>query len=278
MNKKCKYCSETDVSKLRVWRGNPCNVCVECYKQNMSKSVSKGQTKAWENKKDEILEKRKQTALNKWGTTHHMKNKTFKENFDMQVTEKFGVDNVWKSKEIIEKIKETKTKKYGVNNNLNSEEGIKQKKKTWMTNYGVDNPMKSQNIIDKSNNTKDKNGTMFNHCYIPLLEYKNTTLKYQGSYEKDFLDTFSEKIKIENGPTIKYTYKNKNSRYYSDFFIPSYNLIIEIKSTYTFNNAKKINLAKQKACLEQGYNFIFIVDKDYEPLKDFNLFISDGRI
>jgi hypothetical protein len=45
--------------------------------------------------------------------------------------------------------------------------------------------------------------------------------------------------------------------------LPEYNLIIEIKSDYTFNKELKKNLSKQKACLDQGYDFIFIVNKDY---------------
>jgi hypothetical protein len=44
------------------------------------------------------------------------------------------------------------------------------------------------------------------------------------------------------------------------------NLIIEIKSTYTYNKELEKNLAKKNACIQQGFDFIFIVDKEYDDL------------
>jgi len=48
-----------------------------------------------------------------------------------------------------------------------------------------------------------------------------------------------------------------------DYYLPDYNLIVEIKSSYTYNYDIEKNEAKKKASLENGYNFIFIIDKDY---------------
>jgi hypothetical protein len=47
--------------------------------------------------------------------------------------------------------------------------------------------------------------------------------------------------------------------YYPDFYIKSTNTIIEVKSAWTYENWKEKNLAKQKACLEQGFKFEFII-------------------
>jgi len=41
-------------------------------------------------------------------------------------------------------------------------------------------------------------------------------------------------------------------------------LIVEIKSLWWYNENLNINLFKQKQCLNDGYNFIFIIDKDYQ--------------
>ena len=65
---------------------------------------------------------------------------------------------------------------------------------------------------------------------------------------------------------INLFFDNKNKIYFSDFYLENKNLIIEIKSSYTFNVDLKKNLAKQNACIEQGYNFIFIIDKNYDEL------------
>ena len=49
--------------------------------------------------------------------------------------------------------------------------------------------------------------------------------------------------------------------YYPDFYIPSENLIVEVKSTWTFAHPDKYdkNIAKRDACLAAGYNFEFYI-------------------
>ena len=61
----------------------------------------------------------------------------------------------------------------------------------------------------------------------------------------------------------KYLWNSKNKVYHSDFFIPSKNLIVEIKSSYYYEKYSEINEAKRKETLKIGYNHIFIIDKDY---------------
>jgi hypothetical protein len=96
-----------------------------------------------------------------------------------------------------------------------------------------------------------------------IKTYRNTKLFYQGSYELDFLENFESKIHIKNGLSFDYFSKNKNHKYFSDFYLPEFNLIIEIKSSFTFYSNKSINLLKEQKVLNSGYNFIFIIDKDY---------------
>jgi len=89
-------------------------------------------------------------------------------------------------------------------------------------------------------------------------------LYYQGTYEFDFLNNYYNKIEISKVKTIKYIYENCKKCYHPDFYYEKLNLIIEIKSDYTFNKELDKNLAKRKACIEQGYDFIFIINKKYE--------------
>ena len=71
-------------------------------------------------------------------------------------------------------------------------------------------------------------------------------------------------IIVIRGKTIKFNYKNKEKFYFSDYYLKDLNLIIEIKSSYIYELHKELNLVKQKFVLEQGYNFIFIMDKKYD--------------
>lgn len=68
---------------------------------------------------------------------------------------------------------------------------------------------------------------------------------------------------LKNGPTIRFNFEDKNKIYFPDFYYEPLNLIIEIKSDYYYKKYLSKNLAKQKACLEQGYDFIFVINKDY---------------
>jgi len=58
---------------------------------------------------------------------------------------------------------------------------------------------------------------------------------------------------------ILYQYKGKERRYYPDFYIKSTNTIIEVKSQWTFDKWKDKNLAKGRACIEQGFNFECVI-------------------
>jgi len=96
---------------------------------------------------------------------------------------------------------------------------------------------------------------------------------YQGKYEKDFLDIcVKNNIKLERGLTIKYKLNNDDLIYFSDFFIKDLNLIIEVKSSWIWNKHIDKNLMKIESCLEQGFNYILIMDKKYE---DFIKYLSD---
>ncbi len=98
---------------------------------------------------------------------------------------------------------------------------------------------------------------------------------YVQGYEDGFLDfVINNNILTENEivyrpPTIYYFEKGKKKRYYPDFYIPKLNLIVEIKSSYIMKIQTEINLElKKNACIEQGYDFICILDKNYEYFKN----------
>jgi len=95
-------------------------------------------------------------------------------------------------------------------------------------------------------------------------------LNYQGTYELDFIKfSIDNNIDIIKGLTIPYFINGFKKYYFSDFFIKKYNLIIEVKSSYTYEKDLKINLIKQNTCELMGYNFLFIIDKNYTPLIEF---------
>lgn len=91
----------------------------------------------------------------------------------------------------------------------------------------------------------------------------NITIKVQG-YEPFCLihllenENISEEELIEGYkiiPVINYFQNDKKHYYYPDIYIPSKNLIIEVKSRYTFELAKETNLIKLETTVNKyGYN------------------------
>ena len=173
--------------------------------------------------------------------------------------EKYGVENVFQSKEIKNKIKKSNLVKYGVEYTSQTKKSRDKFKLTNISRYGVENIMQTKFGFEK----QQKNSF--------LLKKHNTGLYYRGSYEKDFLDFCSKNnIKIQNGKRFEYIINNKKHYYFSDFYYTQANLIVEIKSDYTYNNDLEINLLKEKSAIDKGYNYMFIIDKNYDKFKKIN--------
>jgi hypothetical protein len=239
-------------------------------------------------------EKMKDTCLFKYGVDSYMKTDEFKEKSKKTNLEKYGVEYPLQSRIILNKMINTNNDKYGVDfvfQNDNIKNKIKKSKKikyddyyfnnrekykeTCIKLFGVDNPMKNEKIFNKLINIiYDKYGVYYvsqlPYFFEKMLKsgykikkYKNTDIYYQGTYEKDFLDNYYDKINIKRAKKIKYIFDNKEHIYYPDFYIEELNLIIEIKSSKWYYEHKDKNIEKEKACKNQKYNYLLIIDKNY---------------
>lgn len=240
---------------------------------------------------DEVKNKTKETCLTRYGETSYMKTKQFKEKSSETNLYKYGAEHPLQSDEIKNKVHNTCLKKYGFTTPLKSEE-IKNKisktkkikyndknynnrkkyKETCLEIFGFENPMSNIDVQKKFKKSMlEKYGVEFGsqneEVFQKMLKngYKINKYKdlyYQGEYELDFLNKYYN-IGIKRGKSIKYYFDNKTHIYFPDFFYDKLNLIIEIKSTKWYEENLEKNIAKQRACLDQGYNFIFIFDKNY---------------
>jgi hypothetical protein len=221
----------------------------------------------------EIQEKIKQNNLKNYGVKYNWQREDIKENSKNTCFEKygdkyyrnpekskqtclnnFGVENPFQSEEIKEKSKQTKLKRYGDENYNNPEKN----KETCLKKYGVENPSQNREISDKAFKTR-----------ISLKRYRDTDLWYQGSYEYDFIDKYLPLFPdLQRGPSIKYIFNGKNKIYHPDFYIPSLNLIIEIKNSYLAKKNKDEIEAKQKATISNGFKYLLILDKQYDYLNN----------
>lgn len=268
---KCPYCNKNlAFHKLNRGYHGTCQ-SKECVKKHRS-VVNKESSKKidW----DESLKKQSDTMMRRFGKRHNLCNGTeSREKYYDTMEKLYGHRSPLQIPEIKRKQEETTLNRYGTLDmyhcentrntilkkynvdiykvNIMSSSHIFNKwKATIMKMYGVDNPMKNRKVFEKNQRNAFK-------------AKKVHDLICRGTYEMDFVEKYFDILKIENGKTIKFNYNKKDKIYFSDFYVPQHNLIVEIKSKYYFDKYKQLNLAKRDACISKGFNFIFIIDKDY---------------
>ena len=113
----------------------------------------KKQKEAWNSKSvDElsnILQKRKETCIGKYGVENPMQNDEVKQKLTSTCMEKYGVACSLAAEEIREKIKNTCLQKYGVDSFLKSNEIREKIRETNLDKYGYENPMQNDAIKNK---------------------------------------------------------------------------------------------------------------------------------
>jgi hypothetical protein len=116
---------------------------------------------------------------------------------------------------------------------------------------------------------------------VYVLGYENLALNYLLKYKEKILNKYIEEneISVYNIPNFKYfDDDNKEHMYYPDIFIKETNLIIEVKSDYTFNKEPRINYIKFKTVSKNGYNLKLMIFNDRKKLVDIHYYFTSGEI
>ena len=198
-------------------------------------------------------EKTNQTNLFKYGGKAPTQSKEVLKKRENVYLERYGFITNLMCEDTKEKIKKTCLEKYGFDNPSKNQDIKNKKIETCNKNYGVDNPLQNIEIFDRVQKSAHQ-----------LKNYKNHT--YRGTYELDFLINFSDKYDISRPTSIDYIFDHKKKKYHPDYYLPKFNLIVEIKSDYTYECEKDQNEAKKEAAINNGFNFLFIINKDYSEL------------
>ncbi len=202
-------------------------------------------------KNNDIVDKMKSTNLERYGVENSMYVEKFKQKIKKTNLERYGVESSLQSDATKNKIKITNLERYGVENPSQSNIIKDRKKETSMKNYNVEYPCQDLNIFNKQQMS----------CFL-LKEYNG--FKYRGTYELDFIIfCIKNNISIKNSKNRIEYYTDKKHYYFPDFYLEELNLIIEIKSKYTYKKNLEVNLAKQQATINNGFDYIFIIDKEY---------------
>jgi hypothetical protein len=228
-----------------------------------------------------IKEKTRQTNLNNLGVEYPTQNESVRNKIKEMCLENYGVEYTWQSEDIKNKIKETNLNKLGVEYPSQSKDVQNKNIETSLKNWGVEHPSQNQFIKMKTKETNLKKYGVEYPIQNPEImekhiksshnrknyEFPSGRIEIVQGYEPFALNDLiiNEKIEesniivgVKNVPEIKFIGgDDKIHRYYVDIFIPSQNKCIEVKSLYTYNYNKSVNLLKEEAAKKLGYNFEF---------------------
>lgn len=262
---KCKICQVyTPFKSLSTGYKNTC-----CAKHTMK--IHYGVENQFQ--REECKEQAKKTMMKNHGVEHALQSSVIKEEMKANLLKKYGVDHNFKIEKVkIDRIK-TWNKNLGVGNPSQSDKIKKQKEETCLKNYGFkagfcDTEKCIKTFYNKHGcDFPSQNPESFEKGQLSgkrIKYFKETGLYYRGTYELDFLNIFYDNFSdMQQGKTIPYKLNGKNHKYHSDFYIPSLNLIIEIKNSYLFKRDKSIINAKEKATIANGFKYVMILDKNY---------------
>ena len=208
---------------------------------------------------DFVKDKRKSTNLERYGFESYSSTDEYSIKVRETSMERYGVESPNKSDMIKDKKVKSMLNKYGFISNSMTEESKNKLKKTNLERYGVEYPMQFLEFFEKQQRNSKR------------VSYYNDNLYYQSSYEKHFLDYVNNIGIIDiisRGFHIKYEFEGKQRSHFPDFYIDKYNLIVEIKSSYYYNKHINKNISKMNKCIDLGYNYLFIINKNYKTLDE----------
>ena len=172
----------------------------------------------------EIRNKTKQTCLKKYSVEYPAQSQEAQNKYKQTNLERYGVEYPAQSQEIRNKTKQTCLKKYGVEYPAQSQEFQNKMKQTCLKKYSVEyytqseegrarlsKTLSSEEVQAKMNNTKHRNHT-FNSSEIESL--------------------FSKYLDSQNIEYIR-QYRSKEYPFNCDFYLPKYDLYIEIQASWT---------------------------------------------
>lgn len=263
---KCNCGNEGEKTFRRVYLSGGL-YCEACCKVNLlKKSIDTNLEKYgidFHTQSKEVKDKAKETVLKKYGVNCYIQSSDFKYKTKATNLKKYGVEFYTQTKEVKDKAKKTIFNKYGVENIFQCEE-IKDKiKDINIKKYGVANPMQNSMISEKSliNSHKNKDYILPSGNILKCQGYENFALdKIIKEWKIEEYDIIVSRDKV---PEIWWLDKDeKRRRYFVDIYIPSKNLIIEVKSIWTITLNKDNIMSKLNASKDLGFNtLLWVFDK-----------------
>lgn len=235
-------------------------------KDSFTKKHGEGITNAMGLKefRDKIVE----TNIERYGTNKPQSLEQFQEKTKKSNLEKYGTEIPQRLQELKDKSRDTCIEKYGVSAPQQNKKIQQKFIDTCLEKYGVRNVAQDSAIYDRimKSTYKSKEYILPSGKIVKVQGYETFALNYllKEYKENEIL------IETPDKPRLNYIDEDLSNHYYfPDLYIPKDNLIIEVKSLWTYNDNKPKHFRKRQACLDAGYNFKFMIfDKDGKLIND----------
>lgn len=133
-------------------------------------------------------------------------------------------------------------------------------RRTLRQRYGVDCALQNRTLLNKMiSSSYSRKSYQLGSRLVQVQGYEPYALDYIVNTKK--INPKSIQCGTDSLPSIRYKYDGKQKVYHPDIFIPKLNLLIEVKSSYTYKRSLAKNQAKKKACIAAGYRFKFLIFK-----------------
>ena len=213
---------------------------------------------------DKLHIKMQQSIKNKYGEKGIFGNKDVQSKIRKTNLEKYGGVG-FASAELANKVKKTCLEKYGNKIYTQSqeyqsrhEEILNKTKQTCLEKYGVENPIQSESIRDKTKETNlERYGSEyytqsqeFQSRHDEIQTKSNNTKRLNHTFNSSQIETeFATYLTSQNIEYIR-QYRSKEYPFNCDFYIPKYDLYIEIQASWT-HGGHPFNIEMDKNILER---------------------------
>ena len=246
---------------------------------------------------DWVFQKIRDTHFKNYGVNFPLQSKDIQQKISNIFLEKYGVTRPLLSEIYKESFKKLMLEKYGNEFFLHSNVGKQMMldkygseyyvcsphfKEYFQKKYGVNHPLQVPEIfhkVMKSQFTRKKY-TFPNGREVMLLGYENRAIDHILDNRDNILKrriNEDEIIVDDTIPVIDYIDDDgKKRKYYPDIYIKDTELIIEVKSVYTFNLEPRKNYLKFKAANNAGYNLKMMMF-DKKQIVDIHYYLKNGK-
>lgn len=247
-------------------------------------------------KSEEVKQKRRHTLINKYGSlenAYKVQTQTFKEH----CLQRYGVDNPNKLSEVDAAKRETWLKKYGVSHPMKCKEIKDKVRNSRIHSYAqtIDDIEARKRYLEFCENPVEYIKNSFDHkpslieishsiggldCtsvsqHIPR-EFHCLLGTYQTSMELEVSDFIKE---LDSSIKLNVRDRSVISPYELDFYLPEYNVALEINPTYTHNSSipmygktevldKKYHAMKSKRCNDKGIRLFHVFGYEWHCKQD----------